>query len=169
MLDYGVPAACEADIGAAVTHALVQFLFDRSGFQQDPVPETAKGWLIGAHCTCPIRLRGFDQPAEPYYLSHHHGMRDAVPRPMWKIGERITVADVLPGGEKPQMYISAGAVTENVLVPPSGGCVVSVAVKLDGVTEMLDYPGFHQLFFYGDYKRELRDYCKLFGIEAIVA
>lgn len=34
MLDRGIPAACEADLGAAVTHALVQLLFDRPGFHQ---------------------------------------------------------------------------------------------------------------------------------------
>ncbi|HSB16532.1 MAG TPA: hypothetical protein VLE22_18920 [Bryobacteraceae bacterium] len=172
MLDDGIPAACEADIGAAVTHALVQYLFDRPGFQQDPVPETAKDCLIGAHCTCPTRLRGWSQPPEPYFLSYHHGKRDAVPVPRWNIGERITVADVLlrdRENPKPQMVISVGKVVENVSVPPAGGCVVSVMVELDGSPELLDYPGFHQLFFYGDFRRELHQYCRLFGIQPILA
>ena len=171
MLDHGIPAACEADIGACLTHALVQYLFDRPGFQQDPVPETAQDCLIGAHCTCPTKLNGFDQPAEPFYLSHHHGNRDAVPRPMWRVGQRMTSADILlneKDDKQPEMIISAGTVVDNIAVPPAGGCVVSVMVKLDGVTDYLDYPGFHQIFFYGDYKKELRNYCKLFGIKAIV-
>jgi hypothetical protein len=54
-------------------------------------------------------------------------------------------------------------------VPPAGGCVVSVAVKLDGDPELLDYPGFHQIFFYGDHKRDLAAYCRLFGLEAVLA
>lgn len=172
MLDHGIPAACEADIGAAVTHAVVQYLFDRPGFQQDPVPDTGKEALIGAHCTCPTRLGGFSVPPEPFYLSYHHGMRDAVPRPMWKIGQRATVAIIGGVGERekepPHMYISSGTVLDNVAVPPAGGCVVSVTVKLDGVSDLLDYPGFHQLFFYGDYKKELRDFCQLIGIDARV-
>jgi hypothetical protein len=172
MLDRGIPAACEADLGAALTHAVVQYLFDRPGFQQDPVPDTARELLIGAHCTCPTRLRGFSDAAEPYYLSHHHGKRDAVPRPTWKPGERMTVA-ILGGlddseGRPPHMVISSGSVVENISVPPAGGCVVSVAVKLDGVTELLNYPGFHQLFFYGDFKRELRQFCQLCNLEARV-
>jgi hypothetical protein len=171
MLDHGIPAACEADLGAAVTHALVQWLFDRPGFQQDPVADTSSDALIGAHCTCPTRLNGFLQPPEPYYLSHHHGNRDAVPRPTWKVGQRMTVAIV--GGLNnaklpPHMYVSSGTVLDNIAVPPSGGCVVSVSVKLDGVNDLLDYPGFHQLFFYGDYKKQLREYCQLFGLEARV-
>lgn len=171
MLDHGIPAACEADLGACVTHALVQYLFDRPGFQQDPVPETAKGYLIGAHCTCPIRLNGFSEPAEPYFLSYHHGMRDAVPVPKWRPGQRMTSADILLSNQDdvpPQMIISSGTVVGNISIPPSGGCVVSVAVELDGVSDLLDYPGFHQIFFYGDYKKELRAYCKLFGIQPMV-
>jgi hypothetical protein len=172
MLDHGIPAACEADLGAAVTHALVQFLFDRPGFQQDPVAETAKNCLIGAHCTCPTRLAGFNQPPEPYYLTHHHGRRDAVPVPTWKLGQRVTVADIIVPNErrggKAQLIASSGKVVENIAVPPAGGCVVSVAVKLDGDPELLDYPGFHQVFFYGDHKRDLGAYARLFSIEPVL-
>lgn len=172
MLDHGIPAACEADLGACVTHALVQFLFDRPGFQQDPVAETAKECLIGAHCTCPTRLAGFNRPAEPYFLSHHHGKRDAVPVPRWRVGQRVTIADVIPPSRersKAQLIASAGTVAENVAVPPAGGCVVSVAVKLDGNPELLDYPGFHQIFFYGDHKKDLAAYARLFAIEPVLA
>jgi hypothetical protein len=178
MLDRGIPAACEADLGACVTHALVQLLFDRPGFQQDPVAETARGCLIGAHCSCPTRLAGFDQKPEPFDLMHHHGARDAVPRPYWRVGQRVTIADVIltpkeeltKGGAetKPKMYISTGTVVDNVAVPPAGGCVVSVMVKLDTQPDLLSYPGFHQLFFYGDFKKELLAWCRLFGVQPVV-
>jgi hypothetical protein len=94
-------------------------------------------------------------------------MRDAVPRPLWEIGRRATCVDVLPG-EKDQrsvVLISAGTVVENIDVPPSGGCVVSVKVKFDGGQEVLSFPGFHQIFFYGDYKDDLRDFCQLFNLQ----
>jgi hypothetical protein len=179
MLDRGIPAACEADLGAALTQALVQLLFDRPGFQQDPVAETARDCLIGAHCSCPTRLSGFDQKPERYDIMHHHGARDAVPRPYWRTGQRVTVADViLPQKleytrdkivETPQLVIGTGSVADNVAVPPAGGCVVSVMVKLDTQPDLLSYPGFHQLFFYGDFKKELLAYCKLYGVQPVVA
>lgn len=170
MLDRGVPAACEADWRACVPHALVQYLFDRPGFQQDPVPETSRGCLIGSHCSCPTRIKGFSEPAEPFYLSHHHGNRDAVPRTVWPVGQRMTVVGVegLKEDVLPKFIVSSGEVVENISVPPSGGCVVAVTVKLDGVESTLDYPGFHQLFVCGDFKRELLHYCTLFGIEPVV-
>ncbi len=170
MNDEGVPAACEADLGAVASHVMVQYLFDRPGFQQDPVAETAREAIIGAHCSCPTRLNGFDQPGEPFDLLHHHGNRDAVPRTLWRVGGPITVLDVLPGAkDKPtELIISSGQTIENLDVPPAGGCVVSVMVKLDGVREVLSYPGFHQLFFYGNCRRELADFCRLCKFQAQV-
>jgi hypothetical protein len=167
MNDDGIPAACEADLGAVASHIMTQYIFDRPGFQQDPVADTADDTVIGAHCSCPTRLNGFGTAPEPFDLMHHHGNRDAVPRTLWKIGRRVTSIDVLPGNETTpsKMLISAGIVTENMNVPPSGGCVVSVKVRFDGGQEVLNFPGFHQIFFYGDYKHQLTDFCRLYNIE----
>ncbi len=66
------------------------------------------------------------------------------------------------------MLISAGEVIENVSVPPAGGCVVSVMARFDGAPDVLSFPGFHQLFFYGDYKAQLVQFCRLFNIEPVV-
>lgn len=172
MNDDGIPAACEADTGAIATQIMVQYLFDRPGFQQDPVADTSDDTIIGAHCSCPTRLNGFNMPPEPFDLTHHHGNRDAVPRTHWKVGQRITCMDFLPGNveaqKRSQMLISAGTVIANMSVPPSGGCVVSVKVKFDGGHKVLTFPGMHQLFFYGDYKKELTEFCQLFNFQAEV-
>ena len=170
MNDDGIPAACEADYGAVASHIITQYLFDRPGFQQDPVADTADDSIIGAHCSCPTRLNGFDHGPEPFDLLHHHGNRDAVPRTLWRKGQRVTSIDLLPGkadGTIPSnMLISAGTVLDNLDVPPSGGCVVSVKVKFDGNQEVLTFPGFHQIFFYGDYKHQLKDFCQLCRFDA---
>ena len=171
MNDDGIPAACEADLGAVAAHPIVQYLFDRPGFQQDPVAETARTAIIGAHCSCPTRLNGFSRPPEPFELRHHHGNRDAIPRTLWRLGQRITCLDVglsRKEGEPTKMLISTGEVIENVSVPPAGGCVVSVMVKFDGVEDVLAFPGFHQIFFYGDCKRELLQFCRLLRLEPTV-
>ncbi len=175
MNDDRIPAACEADYGAVASHTMVQYLFDRPGFQQDPVADTADNTIIGAHCCCATRLNGFDQPPEPFDIKHHHGNRDAVPRTIWRVGQRVTNIDLLPASEtgagkegSSTVLISVGTVVANMEVPPSGGCVVSVKVKFDGGQEVLNFPGFHQIFFYGDYKDQMKDFCQLCGLKAQV-
>ncbi|MBN1806678.1 MAG: hypothetical protein JW837_15630 [Sedimentisphaerales bacterium] len=174
MNDDGIPAACEADYGAVASHIITQYLFDRPGFQQDPVADTADDSIIGAHCSCPTKLNGFDSDSEPFDIMHHHGNRDAVPRTLWLKGQRVTSIDLLPGNgdgasktDTPsKVLISAGTVLDNMDVPPSGGCVVSVKVKFDGEQEVLSFPGFHQVFFYGDYKHQMKDFCQLCKFDA---
>ena len=111
-----------------------------------------------------------DEPPEPFDIKHHHGNRDAVPRTLWREGQRVTSIDLLPGnGQTPStVLVSAGTVVENKEVPPSGGCVVSVKVKFDGGQEVLSFPGFHQIFFYGDYAEQVRDFSQLCGFKAQV-
>jgi hypothetical protein len=172
MNDEGVPAGCEADLGAVGSHVLVQFLFGRPGFQVDPVGETARQAVIGSHCSCPTRLSGFDQPPEPYLVRHHHGERDATIQTLWRPGQEVTSLDVEGSKTKAGTYrllIQSGRVLENVSVPPAGGCVVAVMVKFDGGGDVLTNPGFHQLFFYGNYKQHLLDFARLMNIEAVVA
>ena len=172
MNDEGIPAACEADLGAVTSHILVQYLFDRPGFQQDPVADTSDDTIIGAHCCCATKLKGYAEPAEPYDLVPHHGNRDAVPRTLWAIGQRMTSVDVLPSNMKPgsqtKLLISEGTVVQNMEVPPSGGCVVSVKIKFDGDQDVLTFPGFHHLFFYGEFKAKLVEFSQLSGWEAQV-
>jgi hypothetical protein len=175
MNDDRIPAACEADYGAVASHVMVQYLFDRPGFQQDPVADTADNTIIGAHCCCATRLNGYDKPPEPFDIKHHHGNRDAVPRTLWRKGQRVTNIDLLPasrsGGGKDgpsTVLISVGTVVDNLEVPPSGGCVVSVKVKFDGGQEVLSFPGFHQIFFYGDYQEQMKEFCRLCGFKAQV-
>jgi hypothetical protein len=81
--------------------------------------------------------------------------------------------DVLPGKVGPatqptKVLISAGTVLENVSVPPAGGCVVSVMVRFDNVKDVLAFPGFHQVFFYGDFKDQLAQYCHLMNLEPVI-
>ena len=81
----------------------------------------------------------------------------------------MTIADILPRKDKePQMLISTGDVVNNIAVPPAGGCVVSVKVRVDNTEDMLAFPGFHQIFFYGDYKDELAAFCQLYRMEATI-
>ncbi|MCX7046847.1 MAG: hypothetical protein NTX50_15335, partial [Candidatus Sumerlaeota bacterium] len=56
LMDQGITAGCEADLFGAISLMMVSYLLDRTGFMNDPVPETARNLLIAAHCTSGTRL-----------------------------------------------------------------------------------------------------------------
>lgn len=164
--DEGIPAGCEADLYPTLTLMLVSYLFDKPGFQQDPVPETVQNTLIGSHCVAPTKLDGFSKRPAPFNIRSHHSDTGVTVRPIWRKGQRTTIAQFF-GPDK--MLVSVGTALDNMYSPPVGGCRTVVNVRVDGVSDVTQYPGFHQIFFYGDHARDLKDYCQLFGIEVIEA
>jgi hypothetical protein len=164
--DEGIPAGCEADLYPTLTLMLVSYLFDKPGFQQDPVAETVQNTLIGSHCVCATKLDGLSERPAPFNIRSHHSDTGVTVRPIWRKEQRITIARFF-GPDK--MLVSSATVLDNVYTPPAGGCRTAVNVKVDGVSDVTQYPGFHQIFFYGDHARDLKDYCQLFNIETIEA
>jgi hypothetical protein len=66
-------------------------------------------------------------------------------------------------------YVLYGGHGKIGYVAPKGACAAaSYLIKFDGNQEVLSFPGFHRIFFYGDYKRQLMELCRLFNFEAQV-
>ena len=160
-----VVAGCEADMNAVTTMLLVRYLFDKPGYIQDPLPETVHRNLCGFHCTSATKLDGFDKPPAPYIIRTHHSDTAAAPQVLWRVGQRITIAQF--SGTK-KLIISSGEVVSNVDTPPAGGCRTDVEVKLDSDIDPRDFPGFHQVFLYGDHKHDLLAYCQMHKLEPLV-
>ncbi len=138
-------------------------LFQRPGFQQDPSPNTVNNTLIGAHCTSPLRLEGFDKPYRaPFLLRNYHTRTGVAPEVLWPVGKPVTIlqANVQPLS----IMLGTGRVVSNIAQPPSGCCRTSVEIELDGVADTRDVKGFHQLFVLGNVSRMLAAYGKLAGI-----
>jgi hypothetical protein len=162
--DEGIPAGCQADLSATLTLMLVQQLFDKPGFQQNASMETERNLYFGAHCTCPSKLAGASNPAEPYVLmSHAEAGWGCVPRVLWRAGQAVTLAQYLPG-EKPAMHIYGGTVVGCPDIARTGGCRTNLEMAVDGVEDACDVKGMHQVIFYGDHAKGLRAFCRMFGI-----
>ena len=171
LLDQGVPAACERDMSSGICLALSQLLFDRPGFQNNICPDTSDGCMIASHCTGPLRLAGTTAKHQPFILRNHHRRRDAVPVAHWPEGQRVTTIDVSLGAE-PRMSIVTGTVVDNLRVPPSAGCAMLVKWKPDGDVDVLNYPivhNHHFVTFFGDFKKQLTEFCQLARIRAVSA
>jgi hypothetical protein len=164
--DEGIVAACEQDESATIGMLLTHLLFERPGFQQDPSPNTINNTLIGAHCTSPTRLEGFDKPYRaPYLLRNYHTRTGVAPEVLWPEGKPVTILQTVL---KPlSIMVGSGRVVSNVAQPPSGCCRTSVEISLDGVADTRDVKGFHQLFVLGNLERPLRAFGRLAGIPVI--
>jgi hypothetical protein len=163
LLDNGVPAICEADIKAVMSHTLCCRLLDKPGFMQDPVPETVNNTLIGAHCVCPTRLNGYSEPRETFMLRSHSESDVGVSvQVIWKPGQEVTVMQMMAPDS---MIVGKGKVLRNFDTPPAGGCRTSVELAMDGPADVRDTKGFHQLFIYGDHVSDFKAYAQMYGLK----
>ncbi|MHC4284356.1 MAG: hypothetical protein ACYSWZ_15495 [Planctomycetota bacterium] len=163
--DEGSVGCCEADVDAAISLRLTSLLFDRPGFIQDPAPNTVNNTLMGAHCSCPTKLNGFDSSPEPLILRNHSESELGVsPQVLWRIGQKVTVMEFAGPG---QIILGTGSVLRNIDTPPAGGCRTSVELEMDDMADTLDTKGFHQLFIYGDLELPFKAYCQLAGIKVV--
>jgi len=161
--DEGSVGACEADWNAAISLRLTSYLFGRPGFIQDPAPNTINNTLMGAHCSCPTKLDGFDKPSEPFILRSHSESNIGVsPQVLWRQGQDVTIMKFQGPGK---IILGTGRVLRNIDTPPAGGCRTSVELELDDVADCRDTKGFHQLFIYGNLELPFKAYCQLAGIE----
>ncbi|HUU97450.1 MAG TPA: hypothetical protein VM487_17070 [Phycisphaerae bacterium] len=162
LLDVGIPAICEADINAVMSNTLCCKLLDKPGFMQDPVPETVHNTFIGAHCVCPTRLNGYDQPREPFILRSHAESDIGVSlQVLWRPEQEVTIMQCDGPGK---MILGKGKVLRNFDTPPAGGCRTSVELAIDAPPDTRDTKGFHQLFIYGDHVRDFQAYGQMYGI-----
>jgi L-fucose isomerase-like protein len=165
--DEGIAAGCQADLSATLTLMLVQELFDRPGFQQNASMETDRNNYFGAHCTSASKLSGTTGPSEPYILMNHaEAGWGCVPRVLWRTGQDVTMAQYLPG-ETPKMHIYSGQVVGCPPIPRTGGCRTNVQMTINEVDDVCDVKGMHQVIFYGNYAKQLRTFCQLYGIPIV--
>jgi hypothetical protein len=165
--DEGIPAGCQADLNTTLTLMIVQQLFGKPGFQQNSSMETERNHYFGAHCTCPSRLSGTGGSAEPYILmSHAEAGWGCVPRVLWRTGQEVTMALYL-SEKTPLMHIYSGKVVACPDIPPAGGCRTNVEITINEVDDVCDVKGMHQVIFYGNHARQLRTFCRLYGINVV--
>ena len=163
--DAGSTYGCEADVFGAMSLMLTSYLFDRPGFMNDPVPETVKNLLIVAHCVSGTKLNGLDQEHEPFILrSHSESAIGVSVQVLWKEGQPVTLARFTSPNE---IIVDTGTVVGNVDTPPAGGCRTSVEVDMDRVEDARDVLGFHQVVFYGNHRRDLQNFCQMYGIKVV--
>jgi hypothetical protein len=169
--DEGTPMGCESDLDATLTMMLLQQLFDRPGFQHNPSADTEKNHYFCAHCTSASKMNGVNEPSEPYVLRNHaEAGWGCVPRVLMREGQEVTIAKYLSASSesKPQMIVYTGTIVGCPPIPPTGGCRTNVEATINELKDVCDVKGHHLSLVYGNYARELRDFCQLYDIEVVV-
>ncbi len=162
--DAGIPAGCQSDLSATLTLLLVQYLYNRPGFQQNASMDTANNLYFGAHCTSASRMHGPDKKGERYILrSHAEAGWGCVPRVLFTKDQDVTMAQYVPG-EKPGMIVYTGTIVDCPKIPPTGGCRSNLRMTINEVNDVRDVQGMHQIIFYGNHGTDLRTYCQLNAI-----
>ena len=166
MMDEGIAAGCESDIGSAMTMMLIHHLLGRPGYMADPLIDTAQNLFANAHCNCPTKLDGFDGRREKYVLrAHHAGGHWVSLQVLWRIGQVFTLSRF----QRPDMLVVDRAkVVCNYDSPPSAACITNTGAIVEGAEDdPHKVAGFHVLQIYGDHVEKLKAYCQLYGIEAV--
>jgi hypothetical protein len=163
--DSGVTYGCEADVFGAMSLMLTSYLFDQPGYMNDPVPETVKNLLIAAHCVSGTKIRGFNQDHDPFILrSHSESSIGVSVQMLWPVGEPVTLVRFSNPNE---LILDTGTVMGNVDTPPAGGCRTSVEIAMDRIEDARDVLGFHQVVFWGNHRRDVQNFCQMYGIKVV--
>jgi hypothetical protein len=127
-------------------------LFGRPSFIGEGQP-TLRNTRIGAHCTAPSKLNGYDQPHEPFLLMPHSETgRGIAPQVKWKVGQEVTVFYA-------RHRLGTGHLVSNTIQPPNGGCRTSIEYTIDGMADVgrpgtgLGVP--HSEVVYGNVEKEM--------------
>ncbi len=154
-LNDEIPAGCEGDIGAVLTMMIVSGITGKPCWMANTcrIGET----VTLAHCTVPITM------TESYELTTHaeSGKGVAVRGKL-----RRGVVTIARYGKK-KMILALGRIVRNLR--EEGLCRTQVEVEpMFDVDEFVENSlGNHVVIAYGDVRRDIADFCKFKGIEAI--
>ncbi len=163
----GIPSGCESDLDATLTMMLLQYLFDKPGFQHNPSADTARGLYFGAHCTSASRMQGPDGPSEPYALrSHAEAGWGCVPQVLFPRGQKVTFGKYHSNAKPVEMVIYSGTIAGCPANPPAGGCRSNVEIKLDDIADPVQVKSHHLCLCYGEHAAQLRAFCRMHDITA---
>ncbi len=154
-LNDEIPVGCEGDVGAILTMMILRAITGKPCWMANVC--RIGGRLVLAHCTVPLSM------VESYEITTHaeSGKGKAV---RGKMSKRIVT---LARYGKKRMLIALGEITRNL--NEKGLCRTQVEVRpFFDVDEFVENClGNHIVLAYGDYRRDLKDFCKFKRIEVI--
>jgi len=169
--DEGIVTGCEADIDALVNLLIASYVADKPVYMGDPIFTEASNKMINAHCTCPLKLKGYNKENEPYVATtHYESGKGLAVQTIMEVGSEITVTMLSP--DLSAIVITKGIIKKSDMRYPA--CRVQVEFEVKNSSEFIHQCKIHIPFIghminvIGDYSREIAEACRILNIEPIV-
>jgi len=166
--NQGLLGACEADLEAALTQLVGQFLTARPGFISDPVIDIGSSQIIYAHCVCHNRPFGKDGPAFPYRIrSHAEDRKGASVQTLLPPGYPLTSVKMNFLARK--IAIHQARSIGNVEVERACRTKLAAEANAAKILKNWDFQtfGWHRVTFFGDFRNEFCNLAKLLKLAIV--
>lgn len=173
--DDGIPAACAADVGSVVSLDILMNLTRKSphmGNCMVMLKDIEKNQMRILHDVCTKQMKGYDEPPLPIdYVSFTKGNWGTTMRYDFAqdAGDTITLINLSPRMDK--MMIAKGTINgcDDFLTQECRHAVeFTVKDARDFHYKQAEF-GQHYVWVYGDYERDLVDFCKMMEMEPVLA
>ena len=156
----GMIAACEGDLDAAATMALMKGMTGQPAWMGNPVVGEGDTLTL-VHCTAPTCFAG---QRRPYTLhSHHESGIGVSPRVELPSSGPVTLCRIGRNGTTMSVHVGEAAGC-----PSYATCRTQLAIRLSSVNTLLDHSlGNHQILSFGDYEREARMAGRILGLDVL--
>jgi len=171
--DQGIPAACEADIISLLSMIMLHHLTGKPSFMGNTFIDPKDNAIIITHCVCPRKMAGHNTSPLPYILQNYHNIKFTGSLTAFvKMGLNQEVTVCRLSGDLKNMLVAKGKIVdcknsddcENI----KGYCRMVAKIKFDSPKDFISKTsGNHHVMVYGDYKEELKELNKLFGITTV--
>lgn len=160
--DDGYQAFCESDFVVIPAGVLLRYVAGKPFFMNDPT-YPHDGVVTLAHCTAARKLDG--QNLEPVkVLTHFESDYGAAPKVEFRKG--MTTTNIAPDFNFKKWVGFTGDVVDVPFLPI---CRSQVDVSIQGSTQRLleEMKGFHWMFSYGNYLREMQYALRKVGVDFV--
>jgi L-fucose isomerase-like protein len=163
--DEGIVAGCEGDFACHSGQLLLSYVSNKPVAFYDPIVHPDANKIILAHCTSPLKMRGFDKDEEKFIIrSQDSSNRGVAVQVKYSEGQEVTI--VSTAFEVDKMVITKGKIMRSPEYPI---CRSQVEVKVKDSKKVYEnWVGFHMAMGYGDYIEEMENACRILKIQCIV-
>lgn len=162
MNNDGGTGVCEGDLNSTCTQLMMRYLTGRPGYVSDPVIDTARGWVIYAHCVATNRVYGPQGKANPYIIrSHAEDQKGVSVQSLMPLGEIVTTLEIDAGSKR--MVIHTGKTVANIDDPKACRTKLAVTTNAENILDEWDM-GWHRVTVYGDWRKQAIQLARLYGI-----